>query len=208
MIIDHPLARLAALPGTAPAHTLPVYLPREVEILVKSVAVPVVGLGSRMAGLVSCTLAPWTVPGRVDEGTLAPWTVPGRVDEGTLALTLHTPPLPMCGLDAPGRGFLTAARIAECARALGATICGHDNCARYRLAVTRPGVTVRVHTGPATGHVIVAGLVTALLFWLLVVREEELAAWPESPGSRGGCCCFPGSQQLWVDGRARPCGCG
>ena len=38
-----------------------------------------------------------------------------------------------------------------------------DDCARIRLAVVRPGMTARGHTGPAIGHVTVAGLVTALL---------------------------------------------
>ena len=64
-----------SLPGHA--HTLPVYLPRGVEILVKSVAVPALGLGDR---------------------ALAPRIVHGRVDDNVLAVTRHASPLPVCGL--------------------------------------------------------------------------------------------------------------
>ena len=127
VIVDHPLTRLAALPGSASTHTLPVSLPREVEILVKSVAVPVLGLGGRVAGLASCTLTPRTVL--------------GRVDEGALAVTRHAPPPRVCGLNAPDHSLLNAARTAEYA------------LARDRLVVARPSVTARGHTGPATGHV-------------------------------------------------------
>ena len=132
MIVDHPLTRLAALPWTAPAHALSVYLLREVEILVKSVAVPV--LGGRMTGLASRTLAPRTVR--------------GRVDESTLTMTRHAPPLPVCNLDTPCRGLLTATGTAECACALGATVRGCDDCAHDRLAVARPGVTAHGHMVP------------------------------------------------------------
>ena len=76
---------------TAPAHTLPVSLPREVEIHVKSVALSFLDLGGRVAGLACCMLR----------------------GEVAVAVTSHVPPLPMCGLDAPGRGLLTAARTAE-----------------------------------------------------------------------------------------------
>ena len=148
VINDHALARLASLPWTAPAHAPHVYLPHEVEILVKGVTVPVHGLGGRVTGLASRTLAPQTLR--------------GRVDEGALAVTRHVPLLPVCGLDDPGRGLVTATETVECARALGAT----DDCAHDRLAITRPGVTTRGHTGPTTGHVAVAGLVTALPFLL------------------------------------------
>ena len=71
MVVDHALARLASLPGTAPAHALPVYLPREVKILVKSVAVPVHGLEGRVTGLTSRAVAPRTVRGLVDGNALA-----------------------------------------------------------------------------------------------------------------------------------------
>ena len=71
MIIDHALARLASLPGTALAHALHVYLPRKVEFLVNGVGVPVYGLEGRVTDLVSCTLAQRTVCGLVDESALA-----------------------------------------------------------------------------------------------------------------------------------------
>ena len=46
------------------------------------------------------------------------------------------------------------------------TIRGLDDCARVRLAVVRPGVTARGHTGPATGRVTV-------LPFLLTVHDHE-----------------------------------
>ena len=150
MIADHPLARLAALPGTAPAHALPVHLPCVVKMIVKSVAVPALGLGGRVPGLVSCALAPRTIR--------------SRVDESALTVTRHAPPLPVCGLNAPGHTLLNATGTVGCARAraLGATICRCNDCAHVRLAVVRPGVTTHGHTSPVTGHMNVAGLVTAL----------------------------------------------
>ena len=81
---------------------------REVEILVKSVAVPVLGLGGRVTGLASHAFAPPTVH--------------GRVDEVTLAVACLAPPLSVCSLAASSRGLLTATGTAECARALGATV--------------------------------------------------------------------------------------
>ena len=93
-------------------------------------------------------------------GLLTPRTVRDRVDKGALAVTRHAPPLPVCGLGAPGRGLLTAAGTAECARAFRPAVCSCDDCARDRLAVARPGVTTSGHTVPASGHV------TALLFIL------------------------------------------
>ena len=148
MIVDHHLARLAALPGPAPAHALPIYLPREVEIVVKSIAVPVLGLVGLVTGLASRALTSRAVC--------------GRVDEGAFSVASSLPPLPVCGL--------AATRTAECARALGVTVRSHDDCVSDRLAVARPGVTARCHTGPATGHVTVTSLVTALLF-LLIARS-------------------------------------
>ena len=74
----------------------------------------------------------------------------------------------MCSLVDPGQDLLTAAMTDECSRSLGVTVRGRDDCARDRLAVARPGVTARSHTGPATGHVSVTVLVTALL--LLTAR--------------------------------------
>ena len=104
------------------------------------------------------------------------------MDEGALAVARHAPPLPVCGLAAPGRGLLASTVNGECAHALGATVCGRDDCAHDRLAGARAGMTARGHTGPTTGHV------TAVLFPLmLLVWEEELAAWTGSPGSQGGC---------------------
>ena len=129
------------------SRALPVYLPLEVEILVKSVAVPVLCLRGPVAGLASRAFTPWTVR--------------GRVDENALTVIRHAPPLSMCGLDAPGCSLLTATGTTECARALRATVRSHDSCTCIRLAVARHGVTVRGHTGLATGHVTVAGLMTA-----------------------------------------------
>ena len=122
VIADHPLAGWVALSGTAPAHALPIYLPHEIEILVMSIAVPALGLRSRV---------------------LAPRNVRGRVDESALAVTRHAPPLPVCGLVDPGRSLMTTTGTDRCARALGTTVRGRDDCARDRLAVTRPNVTAR-----------------------------------------------------------------
>ena len=97
MIVDHALARLAGLPGTAPAHALHVYLPCEVEILLKGVAVLVHGLEGRLNGLASRTLAPRTVS--------------GLIDESALAVTCPAPLLPVCGLGDPGHGLLTATAV-------------------------------------------------------------------------------------------------
>ena len=73
---------------------------------------------------------------------------------GALDGIRHALPLPMCG---PGRGLQTATGLAEFACALGVAVRSLDECVRALLAVTRPGVTVRGHTGPVTGHVTVAG---------------------------------------------------
>ena len=127
MIVDHTLARLASLPGTAPTLALHVYLPLVVEFLVKGVTVPVRGLEGRLTGLASCTLASWTVH--------------NLVDEGALAVTCHAPLLPVCGLADPGRGLLTATGTDECARILGVTVCSLDDCACVRMAIARPGVS-------------------------------------------------------------------
>ena len=90
------------------------------------------------------------------------------MDGSALAVARPGLLLPACGLVAPGRGLRTAPSVDECARALGVTARGLDECARDLLAVARPGMTARGHTGPATSHVTVAGLVTAPL--LLTVR--------------------------------------
>ena len=131
MIVDHALGDGETLLETAPA--LHVYLPIGVELLVKSITVPALGLERHVPGL--------------ESRALDPRTIHGHVDESALAMTRHAPLLPVCGLIALGRGHLTAT--------------GKDGCSRDRLAVARPGVTARGHTGPATGHVTVAGLVTA-----------------------------------------------
>ena len=86
-----------------------------------------------------------------------------HMDKSALAVTRHSPLLPMCGLVAPSRSLLTATGTDGCACALGVTVRGRDDSARDRLAVARPSVTARGHTGPATGHMTAAGLVTALL---------------------------------------------
>ena len=135
------------LPETAPAPLA--YSPLGVGIPARSIAVPALGLGVT----VTCRV------GRVP----TPRTVRGLVDGGALAVTRPALLLPAYGLVAPGRCLRAATGIAECARAFGVTARGLDECARDLLAVARPGVTARGHTGPATGHVTVAGLVTAPL---------------------------------------------
>ena len=56
-------------------------------------------------------------------------------------MTGHDPFLPACGLVAPGCGLRTAPRVDECARALGVTACGLDECtlhgSRYRSCECR-----------------------------------------------------------------------
>ena len=100
--------------------------------------------------------------------SLSPLTVRSHADVNALAMTLHDHLLHVCGLVTPGRGLLTATGTVQCACALGVTTRGLNDCTRDRLAVARPGVTARSHTGPASGHVAVAGVVTALL--LLTAR--------------------------------------
>ena len=156
MVVDRALARLESLPRTAPTHALHGLLPREVEILVKSVVVPVRGLGGRVTGLASRTLVPRTVR--------------CLVDEGALAGIRHAPLLPACGLGGPGpgRSLQTATSPIEFTHALRVTVCGLDECACVHLAVTRPGVTGCGHTGPANGHVTIAGHETIHPFPLTV----------------------------------------
>ena len=108
MIVGHAREGRETLPETAPALTLPAYLPLVVELLGKSVAVPALGLGGLVTG--------------IGHPALAPRTVRGLVDESALTVTRHASLLPMCGLVAPGRGLLTATMTDEYARALGATI--------------------------------------------------------------------------------------
>ena len=84
---------------------------------------------------------------------LAPWTVRSLVDESALAVTHHAPLLPVCGLCSTGHGLLATTGTVGCARTLEVTISSHNDCTRIRLAVARPGVTGRGHTGPATGCV-------------------------------------------------------
>ena len=90
----------------------------------------------------------------------APRTVRGLVDGGALAVTRPTLLLPVRGLVAPGRGLRAATGIVECTLALGVTVRGLDECARGLLAVARPSVTSRSHTGPATGRVTAPLLLT------------------------------------------------
>ena len=166
---------VGVLPRTAPTLALHGLLSCAIGSLVESVVVP-----GRVPGLASRALTPRTV-------------------RCTLAGTLHAPPLPVCGLGGPGRGLWTAISLVGFARALGVTICGLDECTCTLLAVTRPGVTVRSHTGPATGH---------CHFSPLTVRGLGIGV-----GGLGGVAgialrlfCLPGSQQLWVEGGACPCG--
>ena len=77
----------------------------------------------------------------------------------------------MCGLGSPGCGILTVTGTVGCARALGVTVRGRDDCADVCLAVIRPAVTGRNHTDHATGHMTVTGLITALPF-LLTIRSH------------------------------------
>ena len=171
--------RLADPPGTARAHTLHVYLPREVEILVKGVAVPVHSLEGRVTGLASHALAPRIVR--------------GLVDDSAIAVTLPFPFLSMCGPDDPGCSLLTATGTVEFARTLGVTIRGHDDCARVCLAIASG------HTGPATG------CMTALLFFLIVRGHgrgvssldgvagipRRLLLLPRIAATLGQRCCLP-----------------
>ena len=142
VIVGHALEDEEAPPVTAPAHA---YLRLGVELPLKSVVVPALG------ALVPC----------LGIRALATRPVCGCVDVSALAMTRLDRLLPVCGLVAPGHGLRTATRIVECAHALGVS-------ARNGLAVARPGMIARSHTGPATGHGTVAGLVTALL--LLTAR--------------------------------------
>ena len=135
MVVDHALTRLESLPRTAPTHAFHGHLPCEVEILVKSVVVPVRGLGGHVTGLASHALDPRTIRGLVDEGALA------RIHDAPL--------LPACGL---GRGLRTATGPVEFRSRSQVTVCSLDKCAHVRLAVARSGVAVYGHTGPATGH--------------------------------------------------------
>ena len=102
---------------------------------------PVRGLGGRVTGLASRAIATWTA--RI------------LVDDGALIVTRHPPLLPMCGLSGPGRDLQTATGPVGFAHALGVTVRGLADCVCVRLAVVRSGVTSRVHTSPATGHVTV-----------------------------------------------------
>ena len=86
-----------------------------------------------------------------------------------LAVTCHAPLLLVCSLGGPGRDLQIATGPVGFARALRVTVRGHDNCIRIRLAVARPGVSGRGHTGLATGRVTVSGHVTAHPF-LLTIR--------------------------------------
>ena len=116
MIIGHVREGGAILTEIVPAPAPPAYHPLGVGILVRGIAVPAVGLGV----IVPC----------LGSRALAPRTVRSHVDESALTVTLHDRLLPVCGLVAPGRGLLTATRIDECARALGVTARGLDDCAR------------------------------------------------------------------------------
>ena len=112
MIVGHALAWLGSLLKLAPAHTLHGLLPCKVEILVKSVVVPVRSLGGRVTSLASHSLVPRTVR--------------GLVDEDALAGTCHAPPLLACGLGGPGSGLRPATSPVGFARALGVTVRGLD----------------------------------------------------------------------------------
>ena len=67
-----------------------------------------------------------------------------------------------------GRSLGTATSPVEFARTHGVTIRSPDECAHVCLAVARPSVTGRGHTGPTTGRVTVAGHGTVHPFPLTV----------------------------------------
>ena len=116
MIVGHALEGGEPPPETAPARDLHAYLPLGVELLVKGITVPALGLKA----IVLC----------LGSRTLAPRTVRGHVDGSALAMTRHDRLLPVCGLVAPGRGLLTATGTNGCAHSLGVTSRGLDDCAR------------------------------------------------------------------------------
>ena len=97
----------------------------------KGVIVPVRCLVGRVLGLASRAFTPYSF---------------------AVSWTLCAPPLPACGLSGPGLGRRTATGAVGFARALDVTVSGFHKGARALLAITGPGVTVRGHTGPATGH--------------------------------------------------------
>ena len=115
------------LPATAPARAPLAYPPLGVGILERSIAVPTLGPGVTVACRVGRSPAPRTVHGLVDGAALA-------VTRPALAVTRPALLLPVCGLVAPGRSLRTATGIAECARALGVTVRGLNECARDLLA--------------------------------------------------------------------------
>ena len=96
---------------------------------------------------------------------LVPRTVRGLVDEVALAEIRHAHLLPACGLRGSGHGLRPATGPVEFDRTLGVTVRGLDECARVRLAVTRPGMTSCSHT---TGRVAVASHRTVHPFPLTV----------------------------------------
>ena len=147
LIIGHTLEREEAPLETAPVRALHAYPPFGVQLPMKSITVFALGLEV----LVLC----------LGSRAFDPRTVRCLVDESALAVTCHGHLLPVCGLVAPGHSLLIATGAVECARCL-------DDCARDQLAVARPGMTARSHLGPATSHMTVTGLVTALL--LLTAR--------------------------------------
>ena len=124
------------LPRPVPTHALHGLLPLEVSLL-KGVVVPVRSLGGQVTGLASHTLVPQTVR--------------GLMDKGALTVTCHAPLLPVSGLGGPG--LRTSTGPVGCARALGVTVCGLDECARVCLAVARSSVISLGHTGLITSHV-------------------------------------------------------
>ena len=85
-----------------------------------------------------------------------------------------------CGLGGPGCGLQTHTGLVGFAHALRVTVCGLDECTRALLAVTRPSVTVRVHTGTATGLVTITGHGTGP-FSPLTVRSQGIGV-----GGQGG----------------------
>ena len=118
------MEREEAPPETAPACALHAYLPLGVELPMKNITVPALGLEV----LVLC----------LGSRALDPRTVRGHMDESALAVTRHDHLLPVCSLVALSRCRLTATGSVECAHArglddcAGETWCDHSRSHGYR----------------------------------------------------------------------------
>ena len=97
---------------------------------------------------------------------------------------LFTLPFCPCAVSGgPGHSLRTSTGLVEFARTLGVTVHGLNECAHALLAVARPGVTVRGHTGPTTGH--------GISPFSLTVRSQGIGV-----GSLGGVAVI--ARRLWL----------